>query len=165
MNTDKARAAVPFCGVTERDFQGKPIKVITPASPIFTDGKRGAPRCACVSVKRTGTTLELNCETSPIGDGDSEKCLGMLKGALCYHALAAALVCAGETGHALHFYKEEEEAGRAMTGKPGARLLTLKAGYGKGKGFAVAFPPRTKTKPASKPPEEDELKPLAVSRP
>lgn len=122
MNIQKARECVQFCGIMRRT-EGKPSLVYTPASPEYEGRKRGEPRCAEVSIERARNIMKVTCRVRTVhGDGDFVNCQGMENGHICYHALAAVLVCATESNLKCEFVSEINGTN-----------ATIQAGYGSGK--------------------------------
>lgn len=165
MNTEKARAVLPFCGVVRRDERGRPTEVFVPASPTWEDKKRGCPRCAQVSIRREqhedGNVMFLSCFCRPVeGDGEPEICMGQnppdrAEGYICYHALAAVMVACDGAARTLFFtFKERKQAEAEANKDTAASLLIIANGHGKAaEGYVVVFPGRLKP-----PSEADRLK-------
>lgn len=133
MNTDKARAILPYVGVAARDERGLASRLLVPAGVMFAEGKRGGVRTASVTITRSGDTLTCDCRI--VGQGDAaegEQCIGMLGGALCYHAVAAILA------------RLEEVAVVSFDGR--GKLVSLQAAYGGGRGVVSLT---SKGKPAA----------------
>lgn len=148
MNTDKARAVLPWVGVEERDGNGRPVVLVVPASPAWPEKrKRGAPRFARVTVRRDAASLHFDCQGHALGDPAGEPCIAVTKGHICYHCLSAALACTAETGGILYFYSSADKASAGASNPPAryarGRVLTLRAGDGTA--WAVYYPPAERT--------------------
>lgn len=106
MQIEKAESIVQFCGVLKRE-NNKPTVIQTPASTITSKNKRLSPRCAIVTLKR-GKTLFLSCKSVDIyGDGEQLICKAEETGQVCYHGIAALMMCAAESNGELEFSKTE----------------------------------------------------------
>lgn len=178
MNTDKALAVLPFVGVVNRDKDGKPTTIQTPACTRFTDGKRGAPRFALVQLDRSAAgAVRCTC-THYHGDGDEgEACPAASGPTVCYHVLAAVMATGADAGAFVNWYTDEQAARTAQHGG-GGWLLRVQSGP-RAEAWAVlvmrkkqASKPATTAPAASKPtppapvppaPEPATVEPLALT--
>lgn len=173
MFTDKALAVLPFVGVVNRDKDGKPTTIQTPACTRFTDGKRGAPRFALVQLDRTQAGLVRCTCTHYHGDGDEgDTCPAASGPTVCYHVLAAVMATGADAGACVNWYNDEQDARKAQhTG--GGWLLRVQSGP-RAEAWAVLVmrKPKQASKPAtveSKPtppppaPEPATVEPLALT--
>jgi hypothetical protein len=137
MNREKAMGILPYVGIVERK-DNKPYKLYTPASPVWTDKKRGAFRYACVTLNRNGTTVAASCEQ--VTGQDREPCPAPIGGNVCYHILAALIVTANDSGADLEAYSTEASAKQ----RAGANGWTLTVRAGKALAYAALIPRTTK---------------------
>jgi hypothetical protein len=151
MNAKDALTILPWCGIQER-VDGRVTRVAVPGRPSWSDGSRGAPRMASVSIMRENGILYLDCRVCGCGDAaEAEPCKGMEAGAICYHAVAAAMAAAGEAG-ALYFVDNPADFAK----RKGGKLVKLQAAYaspGRLPGIATAvLVPRHGSKAPATPP-------------
>lgn len=159
MNTEKARAALQFAGVLQRDNKDRPAVVYVPATPLFTDRQRQGPRCAHVSIKRTAPTgpgqpshMELDCRCMAVDnpEGEPETCLAAQGGHICYHSLCAVIVSAEAGNSFVFFYSKYQykQAQQHATEKGGKVICLFLPGEKDAGGFAVCLPANN-NKPAN----------------
>lgn len=124
MNSEQqAISILAFVGVTGRDDRNRITELVTPASAVITDGVRGEPRQARITVDRQGNDLRLTCTTN------GQPCPASSKGnALCYHCRAALLAIAQEQESEIVICTTQAQAQEQVTRRGYGRVLTVTVG-------------------------------------
>ena len=97
----KAKNALPFIGITQRDKNGKPKTLVVPGSK----GKKYR-----VILRREGGIITAEC-AKELGHLGYENCKGNSH-SLCYHSIAAIEFSLREAGFKSHWCETEKDAQR-----------------------------------------------------
>lgn len=112
VRVQKAKQALSFIGVTQRDKNGKPKTLIVP-------GSNGAKYQ--VILRRSGRVITAEC-AKELGQLGCENCKGNSH-SLCYHSIAAIEFSLREAGFKSHWCETEEDAQRLFNALGGTIYL------------------------------------------
>ncbi len=123
MNTNEARLARPFGKVLNRDGKGRPVTVLVP-------GHEGRQYEVIVHRGVHAGHAAMLPECSLVTALGPVPCPAASHGLLCYHAMAALILCASDQRMQVRFCKSFSHAQRASRFNR-ARTLLVKAYRGK----------------------------------